>query len=164
MIQNSLIIREGIPLVAESFGQCHSINTKSSMFSGFLEAFYRFSEEVSESFIESINFKDAQIIIQSSSYNLLFILVTNKEDNKKILYKKLKKIIELFYNQFDSSLIDKASNMSIFNPFRKKLLEEGIVEEACGLDRCDLCPILMEEETVKIVTGKLKNIIKKKLD
>jgi len=41
------------------------------------------------------------------------------------------------------------------------LLESGVVEEVCGLDHCDLCPILMEEETTKAISDELDHIIKK---
>ncbi len=77
---------------------------------------------------------------------------------------KLKEIIDLFYNEYTQEYVEQEQDFNKFRPFRKKLLERGIVEEACGLDHCDICPILMEEETVEVVTRELKIIINKKLD
>ena len=162
MIQNVLIIRNGIPVSVESFGQCHSIDTKSSLFAGFLEAFYRFSVEVSETEIETVTFKDALINLKCIE-NLLFIIISNKEDSQKILASNLEQIIKLFNNEYSPEYVEREQNIKKFSPFRKKLLESRIVEETCGLDHCDLCPILMEEQTVKVVTSELKIIMNKKI-
>ena len=162
MIQNVLIIRNGIPISLESFGQCHSIDAKSPLFAGFLEAFYRFSEDVSETEIETVAFRDALLTLKCVEDNLLFIIISNKEDSKKILNEKLDQVINLFLNEYTQEYIEKERNFKNFFPFRQKLLELEIVEEACGLDHCDLCPILMEEETGKEITKELNNIKNRK--
>ncbi len=159
MIQNVLIIRDGIPLVLESFGQCHSIDAKNPLFAGFLEAFYRFSEEISNTEIETVNFKDALLNLKNID-NLLFVIISNREDNEKILKNRLEEIINLFYEEFKLEEINRIKTPKTFSGFRKRLLEREIVQEVCGLDYCDLCPTLIKEETTITLTKELNKIKK----
>jgi len=116
MIQNVLVIRNGIPVSLESFGQCHSIDAKSPLFGGFLEAFYRFSEDVSETQIETVTFKDALINLKCVGDNLIFIIISNKEDSQNILNSKLNKIIELFYKEYTLNMLKMNRTLENFSP------------------------------------------------
>ncbi|NHI94665.1 MAG: hypothetical protein EAX96_19395 [Candidatus Lokiarchaeota archaeon] len=159
MIQNILIINRGIPFVVENFGQCHTIDTKSSLFSGFLEAFIDFSLEISESKIKSINFEDIIISIKFAD-DLLFIIIANKEDNLEILDKKMSSIIDLFFDTFKDFTEAKTRKMENFKEFRSVLMKNNIVSKICDDERCDYCPTIEEEEMLEKIYDKIEELAK----
>ncbi|MHA1799036.1 MAG: hypothetical protein ACTSVY_11380 [Candidatus Helarchaeota archaeon] len=160
MIQNILVIKHGIPLVVENFGQCHSIDTKSSLFSGFLEAFVGFSSEISETKMKSINFEDILILLKVKN-ELLFIIIANIDDDINILNKVLKKIIELFSINFgDFVSLDKV-NSKVFKSFRNIILENELVRSICDeTDHCEYCPTIEEEKELESIYKKIQFLVK----
>lgn len=158
MIQNVLIIYKGLPWVVENFGQCHTIDTKSSLFAGFLEAFLDFSLEISESKMKSINFEDVIISLKLSN-NILFVIIANVGDNQDFLNRKMNIMIDLFFREFDKKLLTKWNLKDTFNGFRKILLDEGVVEKICGdEEKCEYCPTIEEEETLERIYGKIQDL------
>ena len=159
MIQNVLIINKGLPWVVENFGQCHTIDAKSSLFAGFLEAFIDFSQEISESKIKSINFEDVSISLKVSN-GVLFVIIANVADNQDFLNKKLTIIVELFFKQFKEKLPVRISSNQTFKAFRKTLLNEGVVDLICDEEVCEYCPTIEEEEKLEKIYGKIQNLAK----
>ena len=160
MIQNVLVINRGIPWVVENFGQCHTIDTKSSLFTGFLEAFHDFSVEISESKIKSINFEDVTISIKLKN-ELLFVIIANIGDNQDFLNNKMKIIIDLFFEQYQDFSSIKMSATNTFNAFRRNLIDKGVVDKICdNEERCEYCPTVEEEDKLSNIYNKIQNLAK----
>jgi len=161
MIQNVLIINRGLPWVVENFGQCHTIDTKSSLFTGFLEAFIDFSIEISESKMKSINFEDVTISLKVSN-DLLFVIIANVGDNLEFLNKKMDTIINLFFEQFKDDLKDDPKSLDAYKGFRKTLIDVGVVSKICDSEEsCEYCPTVEEEEKLGKIYSKIQDLANK---
>jgi len=131
MIQNLIIIKDGSTLLSEDFGECHSLHSNPILLSGFFDALMSFSEEFEQGSLEQLRFKNANVNFLKSN-GLLYVIVTDLEDNLTVNTTKLNKIAQLFYRGYGKFLSNFSGEITSFDKFKDTILELGIAQKNCG--------------------------------
>jgi len=143
IIRNIFIIRNGILLLEKNFGDCWSFGEGTAMMTGFISAFNSFSVEITDSLLKSINFEDFTIYIYKdpNEKKLLYILITDIEDDPNQIQFKLEKIASLFKTKYGKYFNNFRGNISYFETFSDILIEMNVAQKNCGgYSECIECP------------------------
>ncbi len=134
IIRNIFIIRNGVLLLDRNFGECQSFNGSFSLFSGFVSALETFTGEITKSALKSINFEDFKINFYRdlNKLDLLYVLITDLDDNYDQIQHKLKKISRLFLEKHQDILTNFDGNINQFNKFGDILIDMEIAQKNCG--------------------------------
>ncbi|MHA1221037.1 MAG: hypothetical protein ACTSQB_04820 [Candidatus Heimdallarchaeota archaeon] len=140
MMQNILVLKDGSTLVNENFGDCRSIHSNPILLSGFFEALLSFSEEMHRGKLEQLQFENASVNFLKMN-GLVFIAVCDKIDSLRKIKKKLSRIAEIFWVDYEKYLTNFSGEITVFSKFKEKLLKFEIVHRNCGkYTECTDCP------------------------
>ena len=139
MMQNIIIIDDGIALFNKNFGECHKLDSNPILLAAFFDAMFKFAAEFDQGISEQMKFKNSNINYLKEN-KMLFIVISDPKDNANVIQSKLNKIAELFNERYHNVLPNYNGEISLFNDF-SNLLELKIAEKNCGehLD-CKDCP------------------------
>jgi hypothetical protein len=143
MIRNILVIKDGVPVVNECFGQCHTIKKNDLLITGFIDALTNFSEQLFGSAVKEVKLEKYAILVRRNSSKgvvTVFILDSDAEleSEKKKMERAVKLFDELFGREADSF---HGRDTAQFGTFRYLLLNEKIAEKNCGKnENCEDCP------------------------
>jgi len=141
----------GVLLMDRNFGECQSFNESSSLITGFISALSSFSGEITDSILKSINFEDFIMYIfkDPQEKKLLYIFITDVEDDPKQIQYKFKKIADIFRRKYKKYLNNFKGNINSFESFGNILIEMNIAQKNCGGHfECEECP--KKEESSKV--------------
>ena len=143
MIRNILVIKDGVPIVNECFGQCHTIKKNELIVTGFIDALTSFSQQAFGSIVQEVKLEKYAILVRKNSQKgvvTAFILDSNAELEEE--KKKMEKAVKLFDEQFAREADSfQGRDIAQFGTFRYLLLDEKIAEQNCGKNKdCGDCP------------------------
>jgi len=148
MIQNLIIIQDGLAIFNENFGDCHKTNSNPLLLSAFFDALLNFSYEFEQGNLEQVSFKNALVHFYSKD-KLLFVAISDLEDTQEKIISKLKLAAKLFLDKYSEILEDYSGEISQFNDFRNLLLENDITQINCGkYTQCSYCQNKDNENTI----------------
>ena len=143
MIRNILVIKDGVPIISECFGQCHTIMKNDLIITGFIDALTNFSQQAFGSIVQEVKLEDYTILVRKNRHKGIFtafILDSNAElESEK---KKMDKAVKLFDQHFGREADSfRGRDTAQFGAYRYLLLDEKIAEKNCGKnDDCGDCP------------------------
>ncbi len=143
LIQNLFIVKDGIALVNQNFGECHSLTHDVNLITSYISALQMISEEITGSSIKSINFNEIafHFYIDTKISGLFYIIVADIDDNQKTISNKIRKIGDLFSQLYFQKIEHFNGNIGQFKNFGKILIEKNIAKGNCGENsECDSCP------------------------
>jgi len=143
VIRNLFIILAGTALVKQCFGKCQSFTGGDTLVAGFMEALSSFSEEIAGSSIKSIDFEDFKFFLfrDPEMNNLLFVLVSDLDDDPQVLSNKIKRIACLFKEAHLKDVKNFHGKLNLFDDFANRLVETDLTELTCGKhENCEECP------------------------
>lgn len=143
MIRNIFIIKDGAALVKLNFGKCHSIKENQDLVTGFISGLVSFSKEAIGTSIETMTI-DKYIFYflkEEERSNLLYVFVSEEDDDPEKIQFKMKKIADLFFERYDSVIDDFDGEVSRFGAFKQDLIEMNLAKKNCGgRPECKGCP------------------------
>lgn len=134
MIQNIFISKNGILLTSQNFGNCHSIDVNKDLLSNFFTAIQKFSILVTGNSINFINFEKLFIYLYDdpNDESLLYILVTDFDDNPIEINFKMHKIANLFYEEYRQDIKKFRGDITPFQSFGNTLIKMRLTLKNCG--------------------------------
>jgi hypothetical protein len=161
MIRNLIILdKNGQPLLAENFGECHSLPTETNMadvLSGFISALYSMAKHLSGQEVNEVNFGSLRLFITTRNE---FVFVVAADDNMDDQNKtKLNKFAELFVEMHNDQIIaNQTIDQALKQEFPQVLILQGIIQDNCGdYEGCIDCPNSNKSLPVKDLTQVLQN-------
>lgn len=157
MIQNILISKNGILLTSQNFGNCHSIDLKKDFLSNFFTVIQKFSIAIIGTSINYINFEKLLIYLYEdpNDESLLFILITDFDDNPIEINFKMHKIANLFFNNYRQNIKQFKGDIAPFQTFGKTLIKMNLALRNCGgHPTCKNCSKNMNQNTLLSDIGK----------
>jgi hypothetical protein len=136
-------MKDGLPIVNECFGKCHTIQKNDLIITGFLDALTNFAEQTFGSAVQQVKLEKYTILVRRNNRKgvvTAFILDSDAEvESEK---KKMEKAVKLFDEQFGSEADSfHGRNTAQFETFRNLLLDEKIAKYNCGKSEdCGDCP------------------------
>ncbi|MFX1336994.1 MAG: hypothetical protein ACFFDK_00135 [Promethearchaeota archaeon] len=134
MIQNLFVVKDGIALVNQNFGECHSLTQDIDLITSYISALQMISEEITGSSMRSINFDEITFHFykDTNKLGLFYILVVDINDNQGDISNKIRKISELFNQLYFQKIEHFNGNISQFENFGEILIEKNIAQINCG--------------------------------
>lgn len=141
MIRDVIILhKSGVPLFYQNFGQCHSFGQEINLISGFISAIQMFSEQLAGSQIEMIELMEKKMAFSKSS-STINAIICDKNDTSEIISVKIKKVSEIFENEYTSHIKNFNGNITPFDNFGNILIDLNITQKNCGgRPECAGCP------------------------
>lgn len=143
MIQNLFVMKDGIALINQNFGECHSLTKDINLITSYLSALQIISEEITGTSIKNINFDEISFhfYIDKKKLGLSYIIVADNDDNLREINNKIHKIKNLFNQLYSAEIEQFNGNISQFKDFGTFLIENNILQINCGkkID-CNSCP------------------------
>lgn len=143
MIQNLFIIRNGIAILMQHFGECHALHPDDVLVSSYLSALQMLSKEITGGLINSINFENVTFYFYNdpNDDNLSYVIVADIDDDRSEIDFKIRRIAEIFYERYQSDLQDFKGDITEIKDFSKILNEMNITQKNCGgRPECAGCP------------------------
>jgi hypothetical protein len=141
MIRDVIILhKSGVPLFYQNFGQCHSFGQEINLISGFISAIQMFSEQLAGSQIEMIELMEKKMAF-SKSNSTINAIICDKTDTNDVISVKIKKVTEIFENEYKQQIKDFNGNIALFDKFGQVLIDLNITQKNCGgRPECEGCP------------------------
>jgi len=109
------------------FKQTQSEMVDASLFGGLMSAINSFATKVANSSLDSIILQDYRYFVLKEG-NVSFIASTKKDIKQEKAKEEIKKIVEIFFNEYDPQKISKwDGNIHFFDDFEKNLEKEFLV-------------------------------------
>lgn len=143
MIQNLFVIRNGIAIVQQNFGNCHSLNYEPNLVTSFISALQSFSQEITGSSIKNMEFEDYifHFLRDPDFPEIFYCLVTDIEDDKNEISFKIKKIASIFKEKYGDTLKEFTHEISQYRNFGNILIDMHLAQKNCGgQPECVGCP------------------------
>lgn len=143
MIRSILVMKDGVPVVNECFGQCHTIKKNDLAITGFIDALTNFSEQILGSKVQEVRLEKYTILVRRNNHKgvvTAFILDSDAElDSEK---EKIEKAVKLFDEEFGREADSfHGRDTAQFGTYRNLLLDEKIAAKNCGKNEdCGDCP------------------------
>ncbi|MHA1342044.1 MAG: hypothetical protein ACTSRZ_21450 [Promethearchaeota archaeon] len=172
MIRDILILGEGgVTLFSANFGECHSFGENVDLFSSFINALQIFSKNLNYDQIETIKMRTNYMSFHKTD-RALYTIVYDLNDNIEEMNVKIRKISEIFENEFAEYLDDFKGEVTPFLRFKDILLDLKITQKNCGgrpeCNGCenatktlDLSNFIEEVNKKASFLSKLKGVFKK---
>ncbi|HEC37037.1 MAG TPA: hypothetical protein ENI29_02300 [bacterium] len=142
MIQNILISKNGILLASQHFGNYHSIDLNRDLISSFFTVIQKFSTAITGTSINFINFEKLVTYFYEdpNDESLLYILITDFDDNPIETNFKMHKIADLFDKKYRQYIKEFKGDISPFQTFGNTLVKMRLEFKNCGgHPTCDNC-------------------------
>jgi hypothetical protein len=143
-------MKDGLPLINECFGKCHTIEKDDLLVTGFLDALTSFSEHTFGSPIQQVKLENYTILIRKNSSNrVITAFILDSDEELESAKKKMEKAIKLFDERFGHEADSfHGHDTRQFESFRDLLLEKKIAQRNCGeREDCEDCPNCKNSET-----------------
>ncbi len=157
MIQNIFISKNGILLTSQNFGNCHSINLNKDLISSFFTAIQKFSLVITGTSINFIDFEKLLVYFYEdpNDENLLYILITDFNDNPIEINFKMQKIATLFFNNYRQYIKNFKGYVSPFQTFGNTLIKMKLALKNCGgHPTCNNCSKNMNQNNLLSIIQK----------
>ncbi len=143
MIQNVLIIKNGIALVDRSFGQCYSLGQDSHLLASFFSILQNLSLEFIGSSIKSLNISNKKFFFYKDHIDstIFYVIVSDIEDDSDEMKFKIRQIASLFREKYSNYLKDFDGNITYFNTFVDLLIEMKLAQK-CEDHSCKECSVI----------------------
>ena len=144
-------------LTSQNFGNCHSIDLKKDLVTNFFTVIQKFSIAITGTPINYINFEKLLIYLYEdpNDESLLYILITDFDDNPIEINFKMHKIANLFFNNYRHYIKQFRGNIVPFQTFGNTLIKMNLALRNCGgHPTCNNCSKNMNKNTLLSDIGK----------
>ncbi len=150
LIQNLFIIKNGVLIFSQNFGECHSL-PNDDLISSFLSVVDIFAKEITGATIETITFDQIHLFFHKDvrDTKILYIMIVDMDNDFNDVKDTILKISDFFYNLYSDILINFKGITTPYLVFGDLLAKKNILKENCGKYlKCVDCPNSSGDSTI----------------